>query len=378
MMRHGVHRGAQRGLSLIELMLALVIGLVLIGSMVTVFSGSKRSSTVNTALTELQESARFALDSIVRDIRLAGFQGCADGAAATVRATNAPTTDFHASALTASRIESDGSWTPAPPTGFTPPAQGQPGAPVPGTHALSIQFGSPETWRIDRMLDKFAPVVLADGVLAADIGIIDGDVALVSDCQRADIFTVSGVSGSSIAHDGAVNRFDGANDGRLQAAYGEPAGSDRMRARIMRFEANLYYIGDTGRTNGAGDPLHSLYRLGLPYVSPPPASTPRAAIEMVEGVGNLQVLLGMDEPSFAGHRAYVRPGEAGPPGGTVQQVELGLLMQSFDPVTDRIDTRSYSLAGRSLAPGSQTDETTYRTDRRMRIAFNSSIDIRNR
>lgn len=373
-----MQRAQQRGLSLIEMMVALVIGLVLIGGMITVFSGSKRSGTVNSTLTELQESGRFALDSIVRDVRLAGFQGCADGAAATVRATNAPTTDYFATALTASRIEADGSWTPAPPIGFTPPAQGDPGAPVPGTHALSVQFGSPEAWRIEKMANIFSPVVLADGVQAADVGIIDGDVALVSDCQRADIFTVSSISGSSIAHDGSVNRFNGTNDSRLQAAYGETGGSDRLRARIMRFEANLYYIGDTGRTNDAGDPVHSLYRLDLPYVSPPPASTPRQAIEMVEGVGNLQVLLGMDEPGVAGTQVFVRPGDAGPVGGTVRQVELGLLLQSFEPVSDRVDARSYTLAGRTLQPAAATAANAYRTDRRMRIAFNSTIDIRNR
>lgn len=359
-------------------MIALVTGLMLIGSMITVFSGSKHSSSVSATLTELQESGRFALDSIVRDVRLAGFQGCADGAAATVRATNAPTSDYFASALGASRIAADGSWSPSPPTGFTPPAQGEPGAPVPGTHTVSVQFGSPETWRIDRMPNKFSPVVLADGVLGSTVGIIDGDVALVSDCQRADIFTVSGVSGSSIAHDGAVNRFNGVNDGRLQAAYGESAGSDRLRARIMRFEANVYYIGDTGRANASGDPVHSLYRLSLPYVNPPPDNSSRPAIEMVEGVGNLQVLLGMDNPSFAGHQAFVRPGDAGPAGGAVRQVELGLLMQSFDAVLDDPDTRRYTLAGRTLSPGSSTGDDTYRSDRRMRIAFNATVDIRNR
>jgi len=374
-------RARQHGVSLVELMVGLIIGLVLVGGMITVFAGSKRSGEVNTTLTELQDSARFAMDSIVRDVRLAGFQGCADsadGGAATVRATNAPTGDFEATALRTYLIEADGDWNPPPPPGFTPPAQGSPGAPVPGTHALAAQFGSLETWPIEPMANLFSPLVLADGVKAAQIGLIDGDVAMVSDCQRAEIFTVSGVNGSSILHDKSVNQRDGSNDGRLLAAYGEPPGSDRLRARVMRFEANLYYVGDTGRSNSTGAPVHALYRLGLPYLSPPPDNTPRPPIEMVEGVTHLSLRLGMSRRPTDAAFDLVAPDAVDAAAGLIRQVELGLLLQSFDPIAERDDDRRYRLAGRTLVPGTVANATTYRTDRRMRLAFNTTIDIRNR
>jgi len=93
--------------------------------MATVFSGSKRSSTLNTTLTELQESARFSMDSMVKDVRLAGFQGCAptseSGATAIVLASNSPTDNLHETAVSTHVVNADGSWSPSiATTGFTP------------------------------------------------------------------------------------------------------------------------------------------------------------------------------------------------------------------------------------------------------------------
>lgn len=66
----------QRGLSLVELMVSLVLGLLLSLGVVNIFISSKSSYQQQTALSELQENARFALDFIARDLRMAGYSGC--------------------------------------------------------------------------------------------------------------------------------------------------------------------------------------------------------------------------------------------------------------------------------------------------------------
>ena len=70
-----MNRRQQHGMTLIELMVALAIGAFLMLGAVTVFMQSRTSFRVNEALSRLQENARFALDSMEPDIRMAHFWG---------------------------------------------------------------------------------------------------------------------------------------------------------------------------------------------------------------------------------------------------------------------------------------------------------------
>ena len=63
----------QRGLSLTELMIALVIGLLFTNGMIAVFMQSKRSFNQDEIVARMQEDARFAMDELVRDIGMASF-----------------------------------------------------------------------------------------------------------------------------------------------------------------------------------------------------------------------------------------------------------------------------------------------------------------
>ncbi len=373
----------QLGFSLIELMIAMLLGVLLTAGMATIFSGSKRSSVLNTTLTELQESARFSMDSMVRDVRLAGFQGCAptseSGSTAIVLASNSPTTNLHETALTTHVIGNTGTWTPSIAfTGFTPPAAGEIGEPVAGTHALSVQFGSPETYRIQSMTSKTAPIVLADGIRTEDIGLMANDVAMVSDCQKANIFTVSSTGPNSLQHAASVNRNAyGLSDGRLSDAFVSEA-NDRRRTRVMRFEANIYYIGDTQRTNSDGENILALFRMSLPYVIPTTGAAV-SPVEMTEGVSDLRLRVGMHSEDINNNNVvFVAPDVAATTPGVIGSVEIGMLIESFNAIAENVDQRSYTLAGNLLAPSTASGDTTYRADRRMRIAFNSSVDIRNR
>ena len=68
----------QNGFSLIELMIAMVLGLILIGGVVNVFLASSQTYRLQEAMFRVQESGRFALDIMLRDLRDAGFQDLLD------------------------------------------------------------------------------------------------------------------------------------------------------------------------------------------------------------------------------------------------------------------------------------------------------------
>ena len=65
----------QRGMSLVELLVALAIGAFLIIGAVTVQSQTRKTSSVNEQQARLQETARFVLSVIEPDVQLAGLYG---------------------------------------------------------------------------------------------------------------------------------------------------------------------------------------------------------------------------------------------------------------------------------------------------------------
>ena len=66
------------GFSLVELMVALTIGLIILSSVSMLFVSSKKTYTTQDRLARLQENARFAMQFIIKDLRLTGYYGCVD------------------------------------------------------------------------------------------------------------------------------------------------------------------------------------------------------------------------------------------------------------------------------------------------------------
>lgn len=63
-----------RGLTLVELMVTMALGLFLVGVMGTIFLGSKGTFQSQNQVARLQESARFSVDTISADLRMAGVR----------------------------------------------------------------------------------------------------------------------------------------------------------------------------------------------------------------------------------------------------------------------------------------------------------------
>lgn len=63
------------GLSLVELMISLVVGLVVVGGVINIFSTTIKSNADMLKATRLNQELRVAMDMMARDIRLAGYRG---------------------------------------------------------------------------------------------------------------------------------------------------------------------------------------------------------------------------------------------------------------------------------------------------------------
>src|SRR5688572_20820789 len=63
------------GFSMVELMVALTVGLLLIGGMVATLVASSGTGKTRERSSEIQNSGRYALDLLKRDLQHAGFMG---------------------------------------------------------------------------------------------------------------------------------------------------------------------------------------------------------------------------------------------------------------------------------------------------------------
>ncbi len=371
---------SQKGFSLVELLIAMVLGLIVTLGMISVFSGNQKSSQLNQAIANLQEDARFALDVMSRDVRMAGFQGCApiSGGSVVVGAASVPMSDTSAglrsTALWGSRVVSESSWLPMPPWGtgtdrFTVPSS-NPG--IPGSHTLALQFGDENTYRMEFPLGGTStPSPSGDIFLDTRAQSLDtGDLAIISDCIGGDLFRVTDVSEISgktvIKHAAGEN-----NSGTFSTLYGK---SDRLRAQtmVMRFNTRVYFVGDTGEVDENGQTVSALYQQDAPFDSSNPP------FEIVQGVEQLVVSFEIQDAN--GLRSTVSAGNPINP-ASVTAVRIGVLMASEDPIADENDTKVYELAGVEIPPATSSaavvGQPSHGGDKRFRLAFNTTIKVRN-
>jgi type IV pilus assembly protein PilW len=66
---------SQSGFTLVELMIAMVLGLIVAGGVVQIFVQGRQSYRVDQQVAGMQDEARFALDEMSRDLRMASFLG---------------------------------------------------------------------------------------------------------------------------------------------------------------------------------------------------------------------------------------------------------------------------------------------------------------
>lgn len=75
-MRARVRHGLAAGMSLIELMVAMVLGVLVAAGIVSVFLGTSASNRAQGQLAQVQEEGRYAIGRIVDDLRMANAQHC--------------------------------------------------------------------------------------------------------------------------------------------------------------------------------------------------------------------------------------------------------------------------------------------------------------
>lgn len=324
------------GMTLIEIMIALLIGAFLLGGILQIFINSKQTYRLQEGLSRVQENGRFAMDFITRDIRMADYWGCLGSSSGAIDNNLNPHADYNGIGNGLAGQDNDNG--------------GNDGDADNDENANSIWDGT-DSLTLRRVLPSGIfvtniPSTNSDALqVTASSGLAMGDVVIVSDCTAGDIFQISStVSSDTINHNTGTTGIppNGNADTPFRKIYG-------LDAQIYRISSVNYRI-----RNGEGN-QPSLFRISG-------ATTE----ELVEGIENMQILYGEDTNADNTPEYYV-PANTVVNMNNVISIRVSLLVASTE---NNLTSRSidYTYNGATITP----------TDRKLRRVFTSTIAVRNR
>jgi type IV pilus assembly protein PilW len=310
----------QSGVSLVELMIAMVISLILLGGVIQIVSNNKNSYNLQEGTSRLQQNARFAMDRIVQDLGAAGYMGCLDSADADFPMFNDLTNQAYGSAYD-----------------FGNAVFGTNGTGPNSSDTVSIRRGSANGGiRLTApMADPTSPLQLdsADGAYAA---LEQYDILVVGDCGNASVFMITNdptTSGGTIQHASGVTAASGPNAGQSNASggigyvYGAQTSSAGMAFQVGTLTYMLCpSIADNTRTslfvNACGT----------------------AANEIVEGVQDMQITYGLDTDTTRGADQYLDASAITTPAqwGNVVSARITMTFDTVNPVPGGALTKNFT------------------------------------
>ena len=338
----------QRGFSLVELMVSILLGLILLAGVLSIFFSSKVTYFTNEKTSRLQENGRVALDFVTHDIRSSGYQGCARGLQFNSTLNNAATL-LWSYVFPVQGFESDGAggYTPALGIVLDP-------APLPDSDVI-VTRAAMRDGRAMRMETNLASLNSPVTVLNANPApVAAGTIMMISDCNAVSVFQASGWMAG--APNGQIlHAIGGADPGNAtdDLGYLYEAG-----ARVAPLQTVIYYV--------ANDPVS-----GDPGLFRQVGATQPAEL-LIEGVQALQIAYAEDTN---GDRIANGWGTADTVGNwnNIISVSLAVLIRS-DQSGTTTDANTYqlltaALGGVTLGPYN---------DRRQRMVFTTTVALRNR
>lgn len=350
----------QSGLSLIELMISITLGLLLVLGATQVFLSSKNTYSYNEEIGWMQENARFAMDQFKRDVRMAGYFGCnTDGDFVDTLNPVASGSGWQLD-FTRAVVGWDGDEAGFPNPEFVnvagPAVTGA--ATVPASDLVTIRRADDSGGQYNVTAHN-PPSAVIDVAGSHDFD--KGDILVVTDCNSTAVFQHTGNGTNKANHNtggggpspGNCTKYLGparcVSNSSNEYEYTADSG-----AYIMRAQAYAYYV------DIAPNGMPALYKREIAD-----GSAATVSQEMVQGVENIQVRYGEDLNSDSIPERYVDADDVGD-WSRVTVVRLHMLVRSF--IETALEPQQFRLAGVTYTPD----------DRFLRQEFVSTIKIRNK
>lgn len=323
---------AQRGFSLIELMIALVLGLLVLLGLYVVFSSSTQNYREDSATAKLSEELRFGYGILTQDLEMTGFwSGTYDPIQITVQSgTNVADADECGPGVAGWSVDLTN------PLAVANNIDTNVGDVfecldlddddlVPGTDAIAIK----------RLIG--VPIIPASG----HAGSVAGDIYLRSNNTVGTLFTW--VNSSSTPS--------------------SPAGTATSPIIDWLYSINIYYIRNYSVT--AGDGIPSLCRKALGTSGGNPAYSPTECF--ASGIEDLQIEIGIDGNGDGLPDRFISAPTAVEAAGAVA-VRVAVLARSEKAVSGYTNAKTYTLGDATHTPN----------DRFYRNLMISTVPLRNR
>ena len=277
----------QRGLSIIELMVAMVLGLLIMGAVAGVMLSNNQGFRTTQALTQLQDSVRVGFELLARDIRQAANLPCG---------TDVPVVNILNSAQGGNTP-----WQYDWDTGIKGLTANDSLAGVSnrvaGTEALILMSGEAGDVYIDQYSHNNNAANFTVGFTGQSHGLRDGDILMVCNEKLATIFQMNNGQGNNagkiIVNTGGnavpgnctkgLGEIKPGNGNQLCDTNGERGPYDRNTV-VAKLSSVAWYIGSNNRAAEGGRSLY-MVRLGA-------AADGKAelnAVEIASGVTDMQL-----------------------------------------------------------------------------------------
>jgi type IV pilus assembly protein PilW len=330
----------QIGFSLVEIMIALLIGAFLLGGMLQIMLASKQTYRMQQALSRLQENGRFAIDVLASDIRMAGFKGCNSGVPITNQLKTATAFVYSfGKSIEGFDSVSGSAWSPSINSAIT--------SPLGGTDVVTIRRASDQGFSVINHSTPSAKLELDAAANSLNLksagflnsgGINNCAIAIVTDCSLATIFQVTAISGNLLSHIEDISCSPGNQSGDLGKTY--------VGAHIYPINTITYYV--SKNTNGQPTLYH---KVGS-----------NNAEELMEGIENMQITYGLDTDSDGSVNQYLNSTSH-----WEQVISVRIVLTVRTTEDNLISTpRNYIYEGATVS------------DRRLTRDFTATIGLRNR
>jgi len=308
-----INKKQSDGFSLVELLVAMVVGLLIVGGAFSLHSGTRKTQKTNEAQMDMVADARFAVEMIAYDLRHAGMWGGTNKISLIDCKSSDPAC-----------VSTSG--------GDTPPS----------TATNDCAVGAAPVWAFD--LSR--PVFATDAANPYSTSCISGSEKYLASTDVLEIRYADGVvtpaidlkAGQAYVRSNFIN-------GRIFIGGTEPVLESYDTSTLTQSHqlyANAYYI--SSFTDSAGDGIPSLRRASL--VNGPAVQNQI----LVSGVSDLQVQFGIDVDGVKDIDGnvtidrYVNP-NAVTDWSAVYAAKIWLIMQSDEKQIGVDTTKSFSIAG---------------------------------
>lgn len=227
------------GLTLVEMLIAMVLGLMVVGVAIGIFLSNKQTYRATETLGRVQENARTAFELMARDIREAGGNPCVNNLPIANVLTNSASNWWSNLTSWGASVRGYGATEAFPDAAFGTAA----GARLTGTDAIQLISGDDSVATISGHNTSGQQFTLNTNTH----GFVAGDLMVACNSRQASLFRASAVSGNTVSHASGGSNCTGALGLPMTCAATPVYEFAAPNSVMVKLHSTRWYVANNGR-----------------------------------------------------------------------------------------------------------------------------------